>query len=261
MDDSLKQLLLSNKRLLGCFVSLRSADLVEILGHCGVDFIIIDMEHGTLGIADVADMIRAARVVGLKVLVRVQGANLFQIGHVLDAGADGVVIPRIKTATEAEQAARAARFAPRGTRGLAFSTRACRYGLRDVTSFVGASNNSAVVVVQVETRQALDDLDPILAVKEIDALFIGPLDLSQALGMTGETTNPKLIGIIEDVIRRIRARGIPVGTLTPSAAAVEKWSGRGVQLLTLTLGQMFAPFAALVKELKNVAAGPPSSGA
>lgn len=258
MDNGLKQMLLSNKRLVGCFVSLRSADLVEILGHCGVDFVIIDMEHGALGIADVADMTRAARVVGLKVLVRVQGANLFQIGHVLDAGADGVLVPRIKTAAEAEEVVRAAHFAPRGTRGLALSTRACRYGLRDVAGFAAASAGSTVVVVQIETRPALDDLDRILAVEGIDALFIGPLDLSQALGITGETTNPKLTSVMEDVAQRIRARGIPFGTLTPSAAAAEKWSRAGVQLLTLTLGQMFTPFASLVQQLKRAAADPPT---
>ncbi|RJQ09527.1 MAG: hypothetical protein C4551_03745 [Bacillota bacterium] len=251
MDNGLKGLLSSNRRLLGCFISLRSADLVELLGHCGIDFVIIDMEHGALSITDVADMIRAAHVVGMKALVRVQGTNLFQIGHVLDADADGVVIPRIKTAAEAEEAARAARFAPRGTRGLALSTRACRYGLRDVASFVAASNDSTVVVVQIETMSALDDLDRILAVKEIDALFIGPLDLSQALGMTGQTTNPKLLGIVEEVTRRIRARGIPVGTLTPSAQAAERWSKAGVQLLTITLSQMLGPFAALVRELRS----------
>ncbi len=251
MDESLKQQLLAQKRLVGCFVSIRSPDIVEIIGHCGVDFVILDMEHGALSIGDVADMVQAARSARLKVLVRIQGANLFQIGHVLDAGADGVVVPRINSVAEAEEVARASRYAPRGTRGLAYSTRACRYGLRDVASYVREANEATVLVVQIETKQAMENLDRILEVEEIDALFIGPLDLSQALGMTGETTNPKLVAIIEEMVDKIRARGVAAGTLATSVAAVEKWSARGVQLLALTLGQMYGPFASLVKECKK----------
>lgn len=252
MSKTLRERVRAGESLLGCFLNLHSPDLVEVLGLCGLDYVILDMEHGLLGIAELVDLIRAAELAGLSTIVRVQGTDLFQIGHVLDAGAQGVMVPRLRSAADVARVAEAARFAPRGNRGLASSVRACRYGFGKPAQFALDSNESALVLVQVETKEALAQLESFLEVAEVDGIFIGPLDLSQALGITGQVGDPQLIGTMERIVQAARAKNVPVGTVTPSQESVQLWSKAGVQLFTITLGQMFVPYANFVSTLRTV---------
>ena len=216
-----------------------SAALVELVSHLGFDAVFLDTEHGASGWEDVENMVRAAELAGATTIVRVQSNDPSTITRALDRGAGGVQVPHINTRTDAEAAVRSAKFAPLGHRG--FSGGRSAYGFSG-ESFTDHCNQETMVVVMLEEVEAIENLDDILKVDQIDAFFIAPGDLSQSMGYPGQTSHPEVKKVIDDAVRQTRAAGRAPGVLT-SPSSVDHYLDIGALFLYVSLGSLLTPAA------------------
>jgi 4-hydroxy-2-oxoheptanedioate aldolase len=216
-----------------------SAGLVELLGRVGFDVIFIDCEHGPAGWDDVENMVRAAELVNVTPIIRVQANDPSTITRALDRGAGGVQVPHVNTRAEAEAAVRHAKFAPIGHRGFAGGRSA--FGEK-MSEYTQRANAETMVVVMLEEVEALRNLDDILKVDEIDVFFVAPGDLAQSMGLPGQMDHPKVQAAIDDAVDRIKAAGrVPGGLVTP--ATVQRYRERGVRFLYVSLAAVLDPGA------------------
>lgn len=214
--------------LFGTLLSLPSPEIAEILAEAGFDWLFVDMEHGGFDIAGVQRVLQA--VAGqIPCIVRVPQNEPNAIARALDAGADGLIFPHVNTAEEARACVAAALYPPEGGRSIGLA-RAQGYGARVAESLAGA-NRATVRIVQAEHILAARNIGEILAVPGIDAVFIGPYDLSGSLGKPGRTADPEVV----DAIRKIRdaaaAAGIPAGIFVADADAGRRAAAEGFTLI------------------------------
>jgi 2-keto-3-deoxy-L-rhamnonate aldolase RhmA len=198
---------------------------VELAAIAGFDFVVIDCEHGFFSIESVATLAAAADGAGIAAIVRAPSADSNEVGRYLDAGAAGTLLPRVEGVAPARAAIAALKFAPRGARGLG-GVRANRYATAPLGEFVRRSNEETLVAVQIERQGALRDLSAIADEPDVDVLFVGPNDLSQALGAPGDTSSDAyraaLGRVASEATRAGKAAGIMVGRRedVPSLAAL-----------------------------------------
>jgi len=230
IDTRLPALLRSGNPLLGLFVGLPSPALVEMAGHAGFEFVIVDNEHGPASIETTEHLLRAARASGIVPVVRTQESDILRV---LDIGASAIQVPQVESAEQAARIVAAAKYAPIGARGAAFSTRAAGYGFFGGAPHVAASNEGTAVIVMAESRRALDALDAILAVPGVDAVFFGPNDLSFSLGHPGEMQHPEVVAAIEFGIDRALAAKVTPGVLVTSPEQFRRWAARGARYLPM----------------------------
>ncbi len=215
--------------LLGTFVLIPRIEVVELLGHTGFDLAILDLEHGTFGIEALPPLLAAAHGVGLACLVRVPDEREQPISAALDAGADGVLVPQVTSAAAAAAVVAAARFAPEGRRGANPFIRAAGHSADP--GYLARANGRSAVIAMVEGRAGIEALDEILAVDGLDGVFLGPVDLSMALGLGGDPEHPDVVAAIGDVVRRAGERGVATGVFAPDAGAARRWRAAGVRLV------------------------------
>ena len=215
----------------GVFCTFFSPAVVEMVGHIGFDFALLDAEHGPSGAESCEHMVRAAENVGIAPYIRV-GMNIRQnILRYLDIGSLGVQLPMINNAAEAKAVVEAVRYPPLGKRGLA-GVRAADYGLTiPLKDYTVKANQELLVISQVETMEAVKNLDEMLAVEGIDVFFIGPTDLSTSMGYPGQANHPEVKAMIEKVVGRIRAAGKPAGTVAYSLDALARAKELGFQFI------------------------------
>lgn len=237
----------------GVFVVTNAPASVEILGYAGLDYVVIDTEHGANDIAVVEHMVRAAEIGGLASLVRVTANDPKMILRALDVGASGILVPQVNSAAEAAQAVRAAKYGPQGERGLAGIVRAARYGFEPVKKYIADANDRTLVVVQIEDIKAVEALDEIVAVDGIDGLLIGPADLSQSMGLTGQFDNPDFVRVVHDAVARVIRAGKHAGIFCFNADQAKYWRSQGARLLVIATDTMLFAQAArdLARELKE----------
>lgn len=212
----------------GLFIGLPTPASVEITGAAGPDFLCLDGEHSALRGELLAGMLRAAELTGVPAIVRVPEGQPWLIAEVLDAGAEGVLVPRVSTADQARAAVAAARFPPEGRRG-AGPGRAAGYGY-GVLEYVERAREETFVAVQIETIEAIAALDEILAVPGIDLVFIGPGDLGVCLAAAGRKMPQALLTEVAGIFARAKAAGVPAGIFLPGAADPNGWA-ESAQLL------------------------------
>lgn len=229
--DGLRARLSSGGRAAGIFVQTPSPVVPELLGHLGVDFVCIDQEHSALGPESVQALVAGAALGSVPALVRVSDSTAHHVAAALDAGAAGVLVPRVSSAAAARDVVRFARYPPVGERGLG-PGRAAAYG-RTIPNALATANDELLVAVQIETRAALDALDEILAVDAIDLIFVGPGDLSASLGLAGGIRDPQLEDVVADVLARARAAGRLTGVFALDADGARAWLDTGVQLVVV----------------------------
>ena len=237
IDTRLPELLRGSRALLGMFVGVPSPPLVEMCGHAGVDFVIVDNEHGPAGIESTEHMLRAARASGVIPVVRTLESDILRV---LDIGASAIQVPQVDSAEQAKRIVAAAKYPPLGMRGAAFSTRAAGYGFFGGERHVADSNSGTAVIIMTETRAALDNLDAILAVPGIDAVFFGPNDLSFSLGYPGQMGHPEVVGAIEHGFERALAHGVAPGVLALSVEDFQRWRRKGARYVPMVLTGMLA---------------------
>ncbi len=209
----------------GIFLEIPCADVVEMASLAGWDFVVIDTEHGPIGSAQLPNLLRAASV---PAIVRVAAVRNELIQSALDAGADGVLVPQIQSAAEAAGAVAASRFHPQGRRGLNGFVRAAKYSLQPLKEYL---QRPVRVVIQIETAGALGEVDAIAAMPGVDELFIGPYDLSQALGRPGDVMHAEVLAAGQRVIHAAHAAGIAVSAFANSGEAADRWREMGIDRL------------------------------
>lgn len=227
---SLRKRLRSGDFLLGTFVASRDPATCELIGGLGFDLLCLDVEHSAMGIETVERLLAAADLVATPAIVRVAGNDEVAIATTLDAGAAGVLVPRVESAEQAQRALAAARYPPAGKRGLGPS-RATRYGTQ-IGAYRARANDELLLAIQVETNEAVERLDELLAIDGIDLYFVGPGDLGCSLGID-DPSDPTLRALVASVIERTRAAGRNAGVFAASAADAVIWQARGAQLVLL----------------------------
>ncbi len=228
---SLRSRVSSGEALLGCFVTWPLGGLVELLAVAEFDFLVLDCEHGFLSIESVAAMITAADAAGIPAIVRAPSAASDQVGRYLDAGAAGTLFPRVESEAQARAALSNVKFAPEGKRGLA-GVRANRYGMVPLARFVREANERTLVAIQIETAGALAELEVIASLPGLDVLFVGPNDLTQALGIPGQYDDPRYREAVEKIAKAAAKSGKTAGIMLSKAEQIPALQERGFRFLT-----------------------------
>lgn len=234
-ENALKRKLQRGEVVIGPFMNCSYPAFIEIVGLAGFDYAIIDMEHGPLEVETAEDLCRAAQGVGLDPIVRVRKNDAPQIQRALDIGSAGVQVPQIETKADAEAVVRAAKYQPLGMRGVSFFTRAGDYTVFGLSGITERLNAEQMVVVHVEGKRGLDNLEDILTVPHIDVIFLGPYDLSQSFGVPGQINDPRVVKGMEEATAKIRAAGKWAGTFAGDAEAAKRWINVGVQYISLSV--------------------------
>jgi 2-keto-3-deoxy-L-rhamnonate aldolase RhmA len=232
-----KQRLTAGEPLLGIFQKVPHPHVVEVLATGGLDCICIDAEHAPFDRAAIDLSVMAARAGGLPAIVRPASAAPHELLNALDCGADGVVVPHIRTAEGAATLARIAHYGP-GGRGYAGSTRASGYGLASIPGHLSATAARTVVIAQIEDAEALDEIDAIAAVEGIDALFVGRIDLTISLGCTSPD-DALVVAAVDRIVGACQRAGRASGMFLSRPADVGHWRDKGVSLFLLASDASF----------------------
>jgi 4-hydroxy-2-oxoheptanedioate aldolase len=223
--NAFKRALREGKPQIGLWSVLANASVAELLGASGYDWLLIDMEHAPNELPAVQAQLQALRGSAATPIVRPPWNDMVWVKRVLDLGAQTLLIPYVQTAEEAVQAVAYMRYPPAGRRGVAGGTRATQWGrIRDYYKRV---EEDLCLLVQVESRQGLENLDAIAATPGVDGIFIGPADLSADMGHLGDPQHPDVQGAIEDAVSRIRAAGKAVGILARGEEGARRWLEAG----------------------------------
>jgi 2-keto-3-deoxy-L-rhamnonate aldolase RhmA len=223
----------NGKPLLGAALYFNDPVFLEIAGHMGFKVIWIEMEHAAITFAEAADLCRMARGTGMLTMIRVPDARRESVLKAAECGPDIIDVPMVDSPEQVAGLVRYARFAPLGERGFFSVSRALQYGLvDDVPSEQQKLNEELGLLVQIETKEALDRIDDIASIPGID-LFIGPADLAASLGYPGQTAHPELLAAAERIVRSARKHGKKIVTACGAADFVH-WTRLGVDLLFCT---------------------------
>ncbi len=245
--QSFRQKLLARQTLIGTLVTIASPEIIESLSALDFDWIFIDAEHGALGPAQIQALLQAAHA--CPCLVRIPAPDEGWVKKTLDAGASGLIVPQINTLQEAEAVVRYAKYPPKGKRGVGLG-RAHGYG-KDFSTYLNAANQETVIVLQAETQAALDNIDAIASLDAVDAILVGPYDLSASLGVTGELTHQKMQQAIQHIKAACDRHSTPLGIFGIQATDVAPYRSMGFTLLAMGVDTVFLQSAA-TQELEKL---------
>ena len=229
--------LVANSPLLGTFLKTPHPHIMEVLGSSGLDCVCIDAEHAPFDRQAIDLCVMAARAGGLPALVRPPSGVAHDVLNALDCGADGVLVPHIRSPEEAITLARQAHYGP-GGRGYAGSTRAAGYGLASIVDHMAASKAQTTVIAQIEDAEALDHIDAIAAVEGIDALFVGRIDLTISLGCSSPN-DPRVIAAVDLIVAACNRARRPSGMFLSQVSDVPHWRDKGSSLFLLASDHSF----------------------
>jgi 2-dehydro-3-deoxyglucarate aldolase/4-hydroxy-2-oxoheptanedioate aldolase len=208
----LRRRIVAGETLFGAWASLASPGSAELLGRAGLDWVVVDLEHGYTTESELLAHLAAIEVSGAVALVRPPSGERLRIGRALDLGAAGIVVPRLDTADQVREAVTFLRYPPSGQRGVALLTRGARLGTVNHAG-VAALNDDIVGIVQIESPSAVEEAEEIAATDGVDVLFVGPADLSHSLGVPGQFGDRRYRDALERVVAACRANGKAPGIL------------------------------------------------
>lgn len=214
-------------------VEVRQPSLARLLAHAGFDFAIIDWEHGPFSLETIADLSRAACAAGVTPIVRPPDLTYAHVTQPLDAGAQGIMLPRVTERAQVEQALAWMKYAPAGRRGAVMARGHTDFQGGPLAESLAAMNRETFLIVQVETREALERLDEILSVPGVDAALVGPTDLSLSLGVPGRLDDSVLESAIQRTIEACGRHGVVPGIHTNEVARTAGWARRGMRLVSI----------------------------
>ena len=215
--------------------------LIDVLGYQGWDFLVFDGEHGTLIPGDCENMVRAAELQQVTPIVRVTTNEPSVILRFLDSGAQGALVPSVRSAEEAIAAVRSVKYYPSGIRGLA-GVRAADYGQKKpLSEYVVEANNETLTVIQIETAEAVEHLEEIVSVVDVDVAFIGPMDLSQSYGVPGLPQHPRVLQAIDRIVQVTLQSKCALGVMVSDAASARQWRQRGAKFIATTFEAVLGP--------------------
>ena len=230
--NKLKRALAAGRAQTGCWLGSSDPYTTEIMGGAGFDWLLIDTEHSPLNIDAVLRMAQILAAYPVEVVVRPVDHDPGNIKRLLDVGIQSLVVPWVETAEQAERLVQAMRYPPEGFRGLgAAVARAAHWG--GITNYAHAANAEKCLLVQIETKKGLDNLDAILRVEGVDGIFIGPSDLSASLGHLGNPTHPDVETAIEDALRRARAAGKASAIFALDKASAKRYLTNGTLFVAI----------------------------
>jgi 4-hydroxy-2-oxoheptanedioate aldolase len=229
----IRKRVLNGESLIGTFLNLGSPAVAEIAGHTGFDWVLIDMEHGAGDENALHSQLLALSASQTAPIVRVASNNPVLFKRALDLGAAGIMIPWVNSAAEAEAAVSAMRYPPLGIRGVSSSVRAAGYG-RDAKSYFQLANENLLTVVQIETKQAVDQAFEIAAVDGVDVLFIGPADLTASLGIPSQLDHPEFQAACDKILAACKKSGKKAGILLKDPARAQKALAAGFRFLAFS---------------------------
>lgn len=242
-SNTTKTKLEAGQTVFGCFVRYPDASLIEMMGYQGWDFLVFDGEHGTLQPRDCENMVRAAELRQVTPIVRVTTNTPPTILRFMDTGAQGLHVPWVNSAAEAEAVVQAVKYHPRGRRGLA-GVRAANYGqVHSFADYVSQANAETLVVIHIETAEAVEQLPEMVNIPDIDVIFIGPTDLSHSYGVPGQPQHPTVQAAIDRIVEIVEPTNVALGIMVSNAAAAGQWQARGARYITTMLDSLLSPAA------------------
>ncbi|MBD9597399.1 4-hydroxy-2-oxovalerate aldolase [Ensifer sp. ENS05] len=256
--NGFRQKCLSGVSVRGSFISIPHPVAVEVVAQTRPDFLCIDWEHSQIGRERVEDLVRAASVHAVPAIVRVPGHAPEAISAALDSGAGGVLVPRISTVEQAKAAVSSARYPPLGSRGVG-PGRAAGYGYR-IPEYTADANSGLLLAVQIETAEALENLEGILSVDEIDVAFIGPGDLAVSMGCTRTEDADRVEAAIGKIIESARRKAKIVGCFsqTVSQAMSRRETGVTFSIIGSDASLLHAAAAGMIAAVQNDALSQPT---
>jgi 4-hydroxy-2-oxoheptanedioate aldolase len=251
VTGGLRDRLRTGPALVGTFLQVPAAATAELVAGLGVDFTCVEAEHSAIGVESVQALVAASALGGAPALVRVRRNAPAEIEAALDAGAAGVLVPRVDSAAEARDAVAAGRYPPRGRRGVG-PGRAAGYGAA-IERYLAEANDSLVIGVQIESAAAVERASEIVAVPDLDFVFVGPGDLAVSLGVP--LGDPAVAEPVGAVLEAARAAGLAAGIWAPTSEAARGWIERGVALVVVgsELGFLAEALARALAEIRSAA--------
>ncbi|MGD0713985.1 MAG: aldolase/citrate lyase family protein [Gaiellaceae bacterium] len=226
-------------------------EIVELLAYAGFQAVIFDFEHGGLDFDHLPVLAAVANRVGMHAIARVQGNEPSLIGRALDAGVDGILVPHVRNEDDAQRLVAAGRFPPEGSRGANPYVRAARYSADQ--AYFDHANDRVALLGMIEGVEGLDSLDRILATRGLDGIFVGPVDLSASLGVTGNTESEEVRRAVEGVLEAANAAERAAGVFAPTPSAAVRWKEGGAQIVALSVdtGMAYQGFLSFVREVSS----------
>lgn len=239
MDNRFRKALLERKLTCGAWIQIGHPAIAEIFARCGFDWVCVDLEHGVIDLETMANLFRAIERFDSVPVARLPFNDPIWIHRALDAGAKGLIVPMVNSGQEAENAVRQAKYPPRGTRGFGYS-RANLYGI-EFERYIHTANKEIALVIQIEHKEAIANLQDILAVAGVDGVFIGPLDLSGSMGITGQLQHPQMIKALEQYrtlcLQADKSFGLHI--IRPNPENIQQAIEQGYTMLALGLDGVF----------------------
>lgn len=229
-NTSFRQRLRSNETLVGTLLTLPCPDIADVLSRLSFDWLWIDLEHGNLDIQEAQRLVQAIAN-RCATIVRVPSQDEVYLKKVLDIGIDGILVPQVKTAAEAQQIVQRCHYPPQGIRGVGIA-RAHGYGIT-FQDYVQHANQTTAILLQIEHIDAVRNIDEILAVQGVDAVLIGPYDLSGSLQTLGDIQQPEVMDAIQSVLQACQLKHMPVGIFCATPEQATRWNKQGLTLVAI----------------------------
>lgn len=254
MENRFKRALAGGTPQVGYWLSLANPLTAEICATAGFDWLLLDGEHGPNDVRSLLAQLQAIAAYPSQPVVRPVSGDPALLKQLLDAGAQSLLVPMVDTAAQAEQLVRAVRYPPQGVRGVAASiARASRWGLQP--GYMERANQEICLLVQAETRTAIDNLDELCRVDGVDGIFIGPSDLAASLGHPGDLGHPEVQAVIDDGLRRVIASGKAAGIISTEPAQAQRYMDMGCRFVAV--GVDVATMASGTRKLRAAFGGAP----
>ena len=243
--NAVKRALTAGRTVIGSEINrLPSPEVPRILAAAGFDFVFIDMEHTAFGLETVSGLVQAARAVEIVPLVRIPQLEYAYVSRVLDLGAQGIIVPRVNTAAEVRELLSWMRYPPEGIRGFACTPQQSDDVAMDAAEFIESVHRETLCVIQIERKQALENLDEMLAIPGVDVACLGYMDLSVDLGIPGQLDHPQMVAAIERLIAVSDLHDVAAGIICPKLDAVLHWMHCGMRFVSYSAESLLLEEAA-----------------
>lgn len=239
MGNKVKEIIRAGGNALGTFFNAGDMSVMECLGYTGLDFVLIDTEHGPYDTMDMMNLIRAAESTGMTPIVRIADVSHKEVQRALDCGAQGLVVPCLRTMDEMKKLVDLTKYPPAGNRGF-IKGRGAGFGCRDwasgsVAEFMKNSNERVLLLPQCETKECLESIEEVAALDGVDGIFIGPFDLSISMGMPGDFENPVFLAAVDRIYSAFKAQNKIVSVFATDAANARRYFEKGYDAVACSL--------------------------
>ena len=223
------------KAVLGTWIMMPSSLSVDVIASTGVDFVVVDREHGPISFETAQEMAMACESRGVSPIMRVGDIERSSIQNALDIGMHGIQVPNVDTSKNAKDVVNFAKYPPMGNRGFSPFTRAGNYSIHNSTTLTQKANQNTAVILNIEGEDAVHNFDEILMVENADIYFVGLFDLSKALGVPGEVEHPKVVKALKEIVDKVEVNGKYVGTIATSSKQMKEFLDMGVKYITYSV--------------------------